>query len=270
MTSFLTSFRSLITLKRSIFFATFLFGCAFAADSSGDSDVVRGIIQILDIVFGILVILLTPAIIIAGWLLSPDWTMGDFFGLRAYFLEVWVLVSNIVYIIFALLLLYMAVMNIFGGGEHKFAFKQKIGRFLIGILMVPFTWLIVSWTLSFANQAVAAVLSVPMGAIARMQDPTAPGEDKGMFHEKVIPTKLSFAMGSTSPGSDPAQVGCDESGNQRDGQGKCISAAEFVSYNQAGPFFIIMIYAYDIFKIQKTSLIELSNVCSSAATSENK
>jgi len=53
-------------------------------------------------------------VILAGWLLSPDWTMGDFFGLRAYFKEVWILVANIVYIIFALMLLYMAIMQIFG------------------------------------------------------------------------------------------------------------------------------------------------------------
>jgi len=39
--------------------------------------------------------------------------MGDFFGLRAYFQEVWVLVANIVYIIFALMLLFMAIMQIF-------------------------------------------------------------------------------------------------------------------------------------------------------------
>ena len=51
--------------------------------------------------------------------------MGDFFGLREYFLQVWVLVSNLVYIIFALLLLYMAIMQIFSG-ESKFAFKQKL------------------------------------------------------------------------------------------------------------------------------------------------
>jgi len=42
---------------------------------------------------------------------------------------------------------------------------------------VPFTWLIVSWTLSFANLAVAAVLSIPSGAIANMQNPTD-GKDK--------------------------------------------------------------------------------------------
>ena len=129
---------------------------------------INGFIQILDLVFAFLSFLMTPAIILAGWLLTPDWTMGDFFGLRKYFLDVWVLVSNIVYIIFAILLLVMAVVQIFGGGEAEYAFKQKLPKFLLGVLLVPFTWLIVSWTLSFANQATAAVLSIPMGAISNM------------------------------------------------------------------------------------------------------
>ena len=135
-------------------------------------------------------IVITPATILCGWLLSPDWTMGDFFGLRTYFLQVWVLVSNLVYIIFALLLLYLAIMQIFNG-ESEFAFKKKLPDLLVGILIVPFTWLIVSWTLSFANQAVAAVLSIPMGAIGAIDsgDPS-----KSMFHKRVIPTVLSFNL----------------------------------------------------------------------------
>ena len=134
-------------------------GCAFA--ESKDSDLVAAIVQILNLVFLLITFLMTPAIIMAGWLLSPDWTMGDFFGLRPYFIQIWILVSNMVYIAFALLLLGMAVIQIFGSNSN-YAFKKKLPRFLVGILIVPFTWLIVSWTLSFANQAVAAILSIPL------------------------------------------------------------------------------------------------------------
>lgn len=81
----------------------------------------------------------------------------------------WILVSNIVYIIFACMLLVMAVLQIFDG-ENKLAFKQKFPKFIVGILLVPFTWMIVSWTLSFANIAVAAVLSFPMGSITQSDD----------------------------------------------------------------------------------------------------
>lgn len=136
------------------------------------------IIQGMNLVFAMVTALLTPAVILAGWLLTPDWTMGDFFGLRPYFINVWVLVSNLVYIAFALILLFLAVMQIFGSESSEYTFKKKLPQFLVGILMVPFTWLIVSWTLSFANQATAAVLSVPMGAIAGLESADSAKSDK--------------------------------------------------------------------------------------------
>lgn len=174
--------------KYLLFGLLFFVGYTFAADvSKEDSDAIEMIVQVLNFLFTVITFLLTPAIILCGWLLSPDWTMGDFFGLRPYFIQVWVLVSNLVYIIFALMLLWMAVMQIFSS-ESNYAFKKKLPRFLVGIMIVPFTWLIVSWTLSFANQAVAAVLSIPSGAIAQMQT----DEDGGLFHLRTIPTEFSL------------------------------------------------------------------------------
>lgn len=212
----------------------------------------------MDLIFAFLSFLMTPAIILAGWLLTPDWTMGDFFGLRRYFIDVWVLVSNIVYIIFALLLLVMAVVQIFGGGEAEYAFKQKLPKFLLGVLVVPFTWLIVSWTLSFVNQATAAVLSIPMGAIASIGNDSANANgDKGMFHEKIIPTEI-FLNFSDNGANDPTKI-CESVTTASDT--RCISAAEFVQYNGSGPFFIIMIYAYNIFKIQNTTIVSLADAC---------
>lgn len=197
-------------------------------------------------------------VILCGWLLSPDWTMGDFFGLRPYFKEVWVLVANIVYIIFALMLLYMAVMQIFGTGENNYAFKKKLPQFLVGILMVPFTWLIVSWTLSFANQAVAAVLSIPMGAISKTVDTEAltGKQSTSLWHKKVLPTEFSFDVNTAGYGDVTCTGGSTKSGV------KCISPAEFLTYNESGPYFIIMIYAYNIFKIQNADLTNVGDFCS--------
>jgi len=65
---------------------------------------------------------------------------------------------------------------------------------LVGILIVPFTWLIVSWTLSFANQAVAAVLSIPMGSISKLNTGATPGkQNKSLWHMKVLPTEFDFS-----------------------------------------------------------------------------
>lgn len=234
-----------------VFFA----GYTFAADTTKDSDVIEAIVQVLNFLFTVITFLLTPAVILAGWLLSPDWTMGDFFGLRPYFIQVWVLVSNLVYIIFALMLLWMAVMQIFSS-ESNYAFKKKLPHFLVGIMIVPFTWLFVSWTLSFANQAVAAVLSIPSGAIASMQK-----DDKGVFHLRTIPTKFTLDFSEDAPGANPETMSCANNGETEEGNIKCISPAEFISKNSSGPFFIIMVYAYDIFKIQKTEMVDFAKVC---------
>jgi hypothetical protein len=262
---YITRFLGKIPYKQ-IFFLWLIFATGYAlaqgtpaAEPQSDSDVIRAIVQILNLVFTLITFLLTPAIILAGWLLSPDWTMGDFFGLRPYFINVWVLVSNLVYIVFALMLLWMAVMQIFSG-ESNYAFKKKLPRFLVGIMIVPFTWLIVSWTLSFANQAVAAVLSIPAGAIGGVSGDVGASGDKGLFHKKTIPRKFVLDFWEDSPGAGSETTDC-----KGDGGDKCISPAEFIAYNEAGPFFIIMVYAYDIFKIQNTEQVNFESVCAGGA-----
>ena len=78
-----------------------------ATSSTAAASGVNGIIEVVMMVF-------LPATILAGWLLSPDWTFGEIFGLRPIIHSLWVLISNVVYVIFAFLLIAMAFMNIFG------------------------------------------------------------------------------------------------------------------------------------------------------------
>lgn len=77
-------------------------------------DTVNSIISILNLGIGILTFLITPLIMLAGWLLSPDWTFGEIFGLRPILHQLWVLVSNVVYVIFGFMLVFIAFANIFG------------------------------------------------------------------------------------------------------------------------------------------------------------
>ena len=44
----------------------------------------------------------------------PGWTNGTMFGLQEYLKEIWILVSNVVYFIFAFILIAIAFMNIIG------------------------------------------------------------------------------------------------------------------------------------------------------------
>ena len=265
-------------MKKYVLFGLIIFSSLTYAVSSQDSgsggDIIGNIVQIFNLIFLLMTFLMTPAIVLAGWLLSPDWTMGDFFGLRPYFINIWILVSNLVYIAFALLLLGMAVMQIFWSESH-YAFKKKLPRFLIGILIVPFTWLIVSWTLSFANQAVAAIMWIPFWAIESEQSQSG---KKSILHLQTIPTEISLDFTKDAPWS----IKCNDNAlgqgtswaidtsllgpwNQAIGVWwntiKCISPAEFITKNDAGPFFMIMIYAYDIFKIQETNIADFNLSC---------
>lgn len=128
----------------------------------GALGVINGVIELVNLVF-------LPATILAGWLLSPDWTFGEIFGLRPIIHQLWVLVSNVVYVIFAFLLIGMAFMNIFGQGGDHYSMKKALPRFVTGILIVPFTWFIMSGVLSVTNLLTASVLRLPSDIIMQMK-----------------------------------------------------------------------------------------------------
>jgi hypothetical protein len=47
-------------------------------------------------------------------LLTPGWVNGTIFGFDVYLKDIWVLISNIVYFIFAFILIAISFMNIVG------------------------------------------------------------------------------------------------------------------------------------------------------------
>jgi len=56
----------------------------------------------------------------------------------------------------------------------------------------------VSWTLSFANQAVAAVLSIPMGSISKLDSGSLSNtQDTSLWHKKTLPTVYDFTPNSS-------------------------------------------------------------------------
>ena len=73
----------------------------------------------------------------------------------------WIYASNVVYVIFAFVLIYIAIANIFQ--ENKtYDIKQTLPRLIISILIVPLTWFIVSATLSVSNILTASVIRLPI------------------------------------------------------------------------------------------------------------
>ena len=67
-----------ILVSISILLFLFQIDGAFAATET-KSTVTDAAIEILNLIVGVLNFIITPFIAFAGWLLSPDWTMGDIF-----------------------------------------------------------------------------------------------------------------------------------------------------------------------------------------------
>lgn len=114
----------------------------------------------LNMLINALFVLLSPLLIFAGWLLTPDWVFGEIFGLRPILHSLWVLISNIVYIIFAFLLIVMAFMNIYGGEKNAWAIKTKLPKLIIGVVSVPFTWFFVSAVISISTVLTASAIQL--------------------------------------------------------------------------------------------------------------
>lgn len=140
----------------------------------------NNLIDNINIVLGVLSTMITPIILFVGWLMSPDWTSGDLFGLRAPMYALWVTVSNIVYFIYAILLIIIALGTMFGHGT--FSYKVMLPKLALGIIMVPFTWWFVQWTISISSVVTATVMTMPADTIGT--------NDSAWFTKPSIPTMI--------------------------------------------------------------------------------
>ena len=68
------------------------------------------------------------------------------------------------------MLIVVAIANIFGQSD-SYAIKKMLPRFIIGVIMVPFTWWMVSATLSVSSYMTALVLRMPADMITASNSP---------------------------------------------------------------------------------------------------
>lgn len=110
--------------------------------------------------------MITPIVVFASWLMTPDWTSGDLFNLRAPMHGLWKVVANIVYIVYGILLIVIAIGTMFN--SQNYSYKTMFGKLLLGILLVPFTWFFVQWMISFAAYVTAQVITIPTNTITTL------------------------------------------------------------------------------------------------------
>jgi hypothetical protein len=92
--------------------------------------------------------------------LEPGWINWSIFWLTEKFKTIWILVSNVVYFIFAWIIIWIAFMNILGKWD-KWELKQSLPKFIIWVLIVPFSWFFIQFVLSLSSILTVSALSLP-------------------------------------------------------------------------------------------------------------
>jgi hypothetical protein len=135
-----------------------LWDSVFAADETSSAEaaltVVEWLLKGVSAILAILTYLVTL-------FLDPSWINGSFFGLTEKFRTIWIMVSNVVYFIFAILLVWIAFMNIIWKEGDKYQLKQALPKFVVWVLIVPFSWFIVQMVLSISSILTVSAITLP-------------------------------------------------------------------------------------------------------------
>ncbi len=107
-------------------------------------------------------------------------------------------------------------------------------KLALGILMVPFSWWFVQWTISISAIVTASVITIPNETIHSLSDSTDWINTKSMQRNYSVNNEDTKDTNATCP---------------TDGPEKCISPMEILQ-NGAGMYSYMMVYGYSIFKIQ--------------------
>lgn len=201
------------------------------------------LVELINIVLGVVTILVSPIVLLAGWLMSPDWTSGDLFRLREPMYQLWITISNIVYFLYAILLIIIALATIFN--SQNYGYKALLPRLFLGILLVPFTWWAVQWMISIASVVTASVVTIPYETIEALN---AKSENKNniWWENPSIPRDIDSKTLFTS--IESIKIDCSKEGSN------CIAPKKFTE-DAAGMYGSLVIYAYSVFRIQDVKMI---------------
>lgn len=220
--------------------------CLNANQDVKTKEMLNNLVAWINIVLDIVTIFVTPAIMLASWLMSPDWTAGDLFGIRPTLHNLWITVSNITYFIYAILLIFIAIATIFNS-EH-YGYKAMLPKLALGIILVPLTWFGVQFTVSVATYITAAAISVPYESISKFSEKDA------WWTTPSIPKNNEYDNDKSKDSKTAENTKCPEN---------CISPEQFVKKSW-WLFSPLVIYGFSVFKIQEVKKI---NTISDTATS---
>lgn len=120
--------------------------------------------QTIDLLQGVVALLASLLWIITSFVsifLHPSWVNWSIFWLDTQFKTIWILISNVVYFIFALILVAVAFMNIIWQWKENYELKQALPKLVVWVLIVPISWFFIQFILSISSILTVSVLSLP-------------------------------------------------------------------------------------------------------------
>ncbi len=252
------------TLKYLMCFAfIFISTSVFATDGDDakkSADLVNAIIWVFSLILWIWTNLV--------WMfLSPDWSTWGIFWLTPTLKSLWIIITNVVYIWFAFILVYIAIMNIVWSSNATVWLKQALPRFIVWILIVPFSWFFVQFIVSISVVLTTAVINIPSDLLwtnsAAWSQPIkycANGYKINLTNKTADSKETSTEKTTTSTSTQTWQIStpievlgksytivCSDS---KDPVEKPLS-----SFLSSSPYWIMSYYTYNVMKIKDINII---------------
>ncbi len=132
------------------------------AQTTGEiiNDGLKELLQWLRIVMNFIQILLWPALLLIGGLMTNDLLFSG--GMQTTLLSVWNGVRDFVNIFFVLVLLGVAIVNIMGINKDEFQIKNFLPKFAIALIAVNFSFLACKVILDVTNLTATAIFALPV------------------------------------------------------------------------------------------------------------
>ena len=184
--------KKVFLLISSFFVISFLmWDVTFAAD--WESDMAKNAVEFFNGLLKWVSVLLGLMTYLSTMFLSPEWINGSLFWMNTKFKEVWIMVSNMVYFVFAFILIWIAFMNIIWKNADQYQLKQALPKFIVWVIIVPFSWFFVQLVLSVSAILTVSALTLPADSF--------PDYDN-MLQTVEVPNVCTIDITSISAGKD--------------------------------------------------------------------
>ncbi len=233
--------------KKNIFFVFWvlmLFLLSAENTFAETSESVTKFASLLDWLLKILASILSIMTVIASLFLDPAWISWSLFWLDTIFKDLWILVSNIVYFVFALILIWIAFMNIVWKWQDKYQLKTALPKFVIWILIVPFTWFFVHFVLSISAILTMGALTLPSNTFSEYQT---------KIDDVEIPKICDLYLGSAS------STGYFHCNRDSSNMVKLWDLLKWEDWNES-IFWVIAWYTYWVISIDKLDTISIETM----------